>query len=153
MCNETREELRVRLKLFVLEFANQFGVTKTCKEFNVPRSSFYRWKQRYENEGRSGLYRKKPIAHSHPRKTSSEVVVKILELRKDYQIGALWIAYYLERYHRIKVSESTVTRILRAHGLSRLRDSSQTRATHQTVFKKGPGTPCSARREVLVVER
>jgi transposase len=140
MCNEAREELRVRLKLVVLEFANQFGVKKTCKEFNVPRSSFYRWKQRYENEGRSGLYRKKPIAHSHPRKTSSEVVEKILELRKDYQIGALRIAYYLERYHGTKVSESTVTRILRAHGLSRLPKTAPRRAVHTKRYsKKIPG--------------
>jgi transposase InsO family protein len=140
MCNKPKEELRVRLKLIVLEFANQFGVTKTCKEFNVPRSSFYRWKQRYENEGRSGLYRKKPIAQSHPRKTSSEVVEKILKLRKDYQIGALRIAYYLERYHGIKVSESTVTRILTAHGLSRLPKTAPRRALHTKLYsKKIPG--------------
>lgn len=99
MNNEAREELRVRLKIVVLEYANHFGVTKTCMEFNVPRSTFYRWKQRYESEGRSGLYRKKPIANTHPRKTSPEIVEKILELRKEYQIGALRITYYLDRYH------------------------------------------------------
>jgi len=36
MSNEAREELRVRLKLVVLEFANQFGVTKTCMEITRP---------------------------------------------------------------------------------------------------------------------
>ena len=117
MHKETREELRVRFILAVLEFANNFGVTKTCREFNVPLSTFYSWKQKYDSEGRSGLYRKKPIAHSHPRKTSNEVVEKILELRTDYQLGALRIMYYLDRYHGIKISESTVTRVLRAHGL------------------------------------
>ena len=54
------------------------------------------------------------------RKTPSEVVDKILELRREYQIGALRIVYYLERYHGIKTSESTVTRVLRAHGVGRL---------------------------------
>jgi transposase-like protein len=43
---EAEEELRVRLKLVVLEFASQIGVTKACREFEVPRSSFYRWKQK-----------------------------------------------------------------------------------------------------------
>ena len=74
MHKEAEEELRVRLKLVVLELAPHLGVTKTCREFNVPRSSFYRWKQKYEKAGRSGLYREKPIAYHHPSRTSHEVV-------------------------------------------------------------------------------
>jgi transposase-like protein len=73
---EAREELRIRLKLTVLEYAQYVGVTEACGEFNVRRSSFYRWKQTYEHEGRAGLYRKKPIAYSHPRKPGAEVVEK-----------------------------------------------------------------------------
>jgi len=62
---EAKEELRRRLKLTVLEYAKYVGVTEACREFNVPRSTFYRWKQTYEQEGRAGLYHKKPIAHHH----------------------------------------------------------------------------------------
>ena len=40
MHREAKEELRVRLKLIVLEFADQLGVTKACREFNIPRASF-----------------------------------------------------------------------------------------------------------------
>ena len=101
---EAREELSIRLKLTVLEYAKYFGATEACREFNVPRSSFYRWKQTYEHEGQAGLFRKKPIAYSHPLKTAPEVVEKILELRSAYQIGALRIAFYLDRYHGIKIS-------------------------------------------------
>jgi transposase len=57
MHKDAREELDVRLKLVVLELADHFGVRKTCNEFNVPRSTFYRWKKKYHQEGRSGLYR------------------------------------------------------------------------------------------------
>ncbi len=110
MHKEAKEELRVRFKYVGLEYANHVGVTKTCREFNVARSTFYNWKQKYDNEGRSGLYRKKPVAHSHPRKTPPEVVEKILGIRTEYQLGSLRIMYYLDRYHGIKVSESTVTR-------------------------------------------
>src|SRR5215216_8091931 len=112
MHKEAQEELRVRLKLVVLEFAEHLGVTKACREFNIPRSSYYRWKQKYEKAGQSGLYRERPIAYRHPRRTSPEVVEKILDLRKEYQFGALRIKYYLERYHGIGISESTVSRIL-----------------------------------------
>lgn len=140
MHKEANEELRVRLKLVVLEHANHFGVSKACREFNVPRSTFYRWKQKYDKEGRSGLYRKKPVAYSHPRKTSPDVVEKILELRREYQIGALRITYYLDRYHGIKISESTVTRVLRAHGVGRLPKIAPRRALHTKRYvKKVPG--------------
>ena len=133
---EAREELRIRLKLTVLEYATYFGATEACREFNVPRSSFYRWKQSYEQEGQAGLYRKKPIAHSHPRKTAPEVIEKILELRSTYQIGAKRIALYLDRYHDIKISESTVTRVLRAHGMNRLPKSAPRRALHSKRYAK-----------------
>ena len=133
---EAREELSLRLKLTVLEYAKYFGVTEACREFNVPRSSFYRWKQSYEQEGRAGLSRKKPIAYSHPRKTAPEVIEKILELRSAYQIGALRITFYLERYHGIKISESTVTRVLRAHGMSRLPKTAPKRALHSKRYAK-----------------
>ena len=71
MHKEASDELSVRFKVMVLELAKIDSITKICKEFNVPRSTFYRWKNRYEQEGLSGLYRKKPVAYSHPRKTSS----------------------------------------------------------------------------------
>ena len=38
---EAREELNVRLKLTVLDYAKYFGATKACREFNVPRSWFF----------------------------------------------------------------------------------------------------------------
>ena len=66
MHKEVREELRVRLKLTALEYAKHFGVTQTCREFKIPRSTFYGWKQKYDQEGRSGLYRKKPVAQLEP---------------------------------------------------------------------------------------
>jgi transposase len=133
---EAREELSIRLKLTVLEYVQYFSVTETCREFNIPRSTFYRWKRTYEQEGRGGLSRKKSMAYSHPRKTAPEVVGKILELRSTYQIGALRIAFYLDRYHGIKISESTVTRVLRTHGVNKLPKSAPKRALHSKRYAK-----------------
>jgi transposase len=106
---EAEEELKVRLALVVLELAEYIGVVKACKEFEIPRSTFYRWKQKYEQQGPAGLYRKKPVAQNSPRKLLQIVIEKILELRTDQQLGALRIKYYLDRYHGIKISESTVS--------------------------------------------
>jgi transposase InsO family protein len=136
MHKEAREELKVRLKLVVLEHADYFGVTKACREFNVPRSSFYRWKQKYEKAGRSGLYRERPVAYRHPGRTSPEVVEKILAIRTEYQLGALRIMYYLDRYHGIKISESTVSRVLKIHGINRLPKTAPRRALHTKRYAK-----------------
>ena len=133
---EAEEELRVRLKLVVLEFAQDWGVTKACREFEVPRSSFYRWKQKYEKAGQAGLYRERPVAYHHPSRTPPEMVEKILELRAEYQFGALRIRYYLERYHGIKISESTVSRVLKAHGVNRLPKTAPRRALHTKRYAK-----------------
>ncbi len=131
MHKEAKKELRVIYKQFILDYAHDFGVTETCREFKVARATFYAWKKRYDEEGRDGLYRKKPVANSHSRKTRPEVIEKILELRKEYKLGALRITYYLERYHGIKISESTVSRTLKAHGVNRLPKSAPRRPLKQ----------------------
>jgi transposase InsO family protein len=63
-------------------------------------------------------------------------VEKILELRAEYQFGALRIRYYLERYHGIKISESTVSRVLKAHGVNRLPKTASKRALHTKRYAK-----------------
>lgn len=48
--------------------------------------------------------------------------------------------YYLDRYYGIKISESTVTRVLRAHGIRRLPKTAPRRALHTKRYAKtGPG--------------
>jgi len=140
MHKEAKEELRVRFIVTVLEYAKIFGVTKSCREFDVSRSTFYEWKNRYDSKGKSGLYRKKVIALTHPKKASYQTVQKVIELRTEYKLGSLRIKYYLERYHDITVSESTVTRILKANNLNRLPKYSSRRAIHSKRYsKKIPG--------------
>ena len=83
MHKEAREELDIRFKILVLDLTENSGGTKICREFNVPRSSFYHWKKKFDQEGPSGLYRKRPIAYNHPNKTRPEIVAKIPEIRQD----------------------------------------------------------------------
>lgn len=140
MNKKDREELDVRFKIVVLDFADAFSVTKACREFNVARSTFYRWKQKYDKEGRFGLYRKKPIAYNHPCKTDHEIIDKILKIRQEYQMGALRIKYYLERYHGIQISESTISRALKTYGVNKLPKTAPKRAIHSKRYaKKVPG--------------
>lgn len=136
-----REILKVQLKMTVLEYARTCGnVTKACKAFDVPKSSLYYWKKAHDKDGRAGLIRKKPIAHNHQRKLSQMVVEKILELRQKYQLGSWRIKWYLERYHGIEISESSVTRTLVRNGVSRLPKKASRRTVHTKRYaKKVPG--------------
>ncbi len=62
MQKEVREALRIRFKLAILEYGRGIGsVTKACREFKVPRSTFYEWKKVFEKEGKAGLAQYMPI--------------------------------------------------------------------------------------------
>ena len=127
----------VRLKRLVLDYA---GVCKTvseaCHEFGVPRSSFYRWKKAFATSGMSGLVNEKPGPRNHPRSTPPEVVEKILHLRCKYHLGPQRITWYLERYHGITLSCSTVYRTLVRQGLRRLPKNVGRRALHTRRYAK-----------------
>ncbi|MCH8837906.1 MAG: IS481 family transposase [Candidatus Marinimicrobia bacterium] len=132
-----RDELKYRKKLLVLEYARGIGNNaEACRDFNIPDSSFYEWKKAYEKEGKAGLRRKRPVAYSHPKKIPIQVAEKILQIRRAYQLGPERIMWYLERYHGISVSESTVYRILARNGLNRLAKTAPRRALHTKRYAK-----------------
>ena len=67
MNKEVKDILNQRRKLMVLEYAKAIGsVSQTCQDLGIARSSFYEWKNAFEQEGKSGLLRKKPIPKNHP---------------------------------------------------------------------------------------
>ena len=120
MQKEVREAFRIQFKWSVLEYAKGCRtVAQACRDFEVPRSTFYGWKKAYDKEGKAGLARKKPIARNHPRSLTKDVVDKILDLRQTYKLGPERITWYLERYHGIKTSVSSVYRTLVRNGMRR----------------------------------
>jgi transposase InsO family protein len=137
MNQEIKDELNLRRKLLVLELiGSQSNVSKECKEFGISKSSYYEWKKKYETGGIEELRRKKPIPKSHPDQLSQDVVDKILELRKEYNLGPQRIAWYLERYHGIHTSCSTVYRTLVRNSQSKLPKSAPRRAIHTKRYQK-----------------
>lgn len=138
---EIKEYLKFRRKLFILNYIKEVGkTTKALKEFGINKSTFYKWKKAYEAEGPDGLIRKKPIARSHPKAIKPEVIDKVLDLRKRFQLGSWRIKWYLERYHGISISESSVTRILVRNGVSRLQNKKSRRTLHTKRYSKNvPG--------------
>ena len=137
MSSEARDILAARRKLMILEYAAATGkVSEACRDFGVPRSSFYRWKKTLSVEGKRGLIRKKPIARSHPRQIPPEFVEKILHLRATYHLGPQRITWYLERYHGFKTSCSSVYRTLKRNGIGCLPHKVGRRAIHTRRYAK-----------------
>lgn len=132
-----KEKRSVRLKKLVLEFAEGLGSdARAYRDFEVPRSTFYRWKKAYRERGVAGLVWRRPVAKSDPRQLRPEVIEKILHLRQKYHFGPHRIAWYLERYHGVTTSCSSVYRTLVRHGLSRLPRNVGRRAIHSRRYAK-----------------
>jgi transposase InsO family protein len=68
--------------------------------------------------------------------TPPEVVEKILNIRKEYQLGPMRIKYYLDRYYGIDISEPTVYRVLRENGVNQLPKTASRRAIHTKRYAK-----------------
>lgn len=117
---EVQMYLQHQRKVFILQYVKEFkSVTKTLQQAKIPKSTFYKWKKAGK-DGLEGLLRKHPVAYTHPQKIKEDVVDKVLHLRKEHQLGSWRIKWYLERYHDISISESSVTRILKRYGVERL---------------------------------
>jgi transposase InsO family protein len=138
----TQAERDIKRKLRIFKHAEERGnVSKTCRYFGISRSTYYGWKQRYAQLGEAGLINSKPCPENPKLRVSAEVEEKVLYLRKTYHLGPQRIFWYIQRYHkRLKVSDVTVYRILKRHGINRLprNERSRTVLTHR-YEKQVPG--------------
>ena len=131
------DERDIKRKLRVIKKVEEIGeVARTCRYFGVPRSTYCRWCKRYLEHGEQGLINKKPIPNSHPNRTPDEIVEKILRLRKKYHLGPMRIMWYMARYHDLRVSDATIYRVLKRHGVSRLPDNVGRRKVHTRRYQK-----------------
>ena len=60
---------------------------------------------------RAGLANRKPAPRNPANRMPSEIVEKVLHLRRTYHLGPIRIVWYLARYHDIKISDAGVYRI------------------------------------------
>lgn len=131
------DQREIQRKLRILKHAEENGsVVKTCRYFGVGRSTFYRWRELYTKFGEKGLINRPPIPKQHYNRTPSAIEEKVVHLRKNYHLGSIRITWYLERYHCIKISDATVTRILRRSGLNRLPRGTRVRKLHTKRYNK-----------------
>ena len=133
----TTDEREINRRRRILDHADESGnVAKTCHYFGIPRSLFYVWRNAYHQHGDEGLRRKKPVPKSHPNQTPDEIVEKILYLRRKYHLGPVRIMWYMASYHHMRVSDATIYRVLKRHGVSRLPGKLGRRKVHTKRYNK-----------------
>lgn len=144
---EIKAYLSLQKKLVLLKYVSGFkSITKALREFRIPKSTFYKWKKAFDADGEIGLLRKHPIAYTHPNKIKEEIVDKVLALRKEHQLGSWRIKWYLEHYHDINISESSVTRILKRYGVERLQKKAARRSVTDSLKVCILGYQCNTAR-------
>lgn len=133
--NKDRREIQRKLR--ILRYVDEMGhVAKTCRFFGIGRTRFYRWRDAYAKHGEDGLINRPSIPKQHYNRTPVEIEEKVLHLRRKYHLGPIRIVWYLERYHDIKMPDSTVSRILKRNGMNRLPRGTRIRKVHTKRYNK-----------------
>ncbi|QHT65338.1 IS481 family transposase [Rhodocytophaga rosea] len=92
------------------------SVAKAARRCGIARSTLYRWIERFKELGKEGLKDKSKRPHKLFRlKVTEEQEQLILSIRKKYKYGQKRISAHLLRHHGLKLSSTTVWRILHKH--------------------------------------
>ncbi|MEZ4706742.1 MAG: helix-turn-helix domain-containing protein [Caldilineaceae bacterium] len=103
-----------RYKLFEV-WQKTGDVTLACRKAQVSRSTFYYWKERFEQGGYPAIAKPKSNAPKNPRRTPPDIVERVKAIkRRNPKWGKERIAKEVTRIdpHGRTVGSSTVRRIL-----------------------------------------
>ncbi len=104
---------KVELRLEVLDFAKKHSVATTCRRYGIARSTFYRWKKKFNPRNLKSLEDRsqRPRNTCKPRWTF-ELIETVRKLREQYPfLGKEKLVLFLQK-EGFTVSSSTVGRII-----------------------------------------
>jgi putative transposase len=128
-----------RIKMIGDYLSGEYGLSELAEEYAVSRKTAYKWISRYEAGGLAALSDRSRAPGRHPNAVASEKVEALLELKAR---RPLWGApklrrKLLEAFGENCPAESTISEILRRHGLSRA-----VRRRRQAVPSQTPFADC-----------
>lgn len=114
--------LRHKLSLF-LDAQGSEGVVAACRRAGKAPRFYYYWWNRFRDSGfeLEALNEKSRRPRRSPRKTPTEIERRVLHLARESGEGLEGLRQRLEREHRVRLSTSTIYRILRARDEARPR--------------------------------
>jgi putative transposase len=110
----------IREELILKVLAKEDSVVELAQQYGVSRKTIYKWLSRYESKGLSGLVDESRRPKRSPMKTSAELALEIVQLRKEHpRWGPKKIVAIMARRHPGMTIPSVVTvaRVLRDAGL------------------------------------
>ena len=103
-------------KILVDRIAAGMPVAHVADQMGVSRQTAYRWWRRWQAEGDAGLFDRPCRPHTTPHRTSPDLERRVVRLRRRHNWGPEVIG------HHVGLPSSTCWRILKRHGVNRLRD-------------------------------
>ena len=74
----------LRIKFVALALAEGANITALCEDFNVGRTTAYKWLKRYKSEGGDGMNNQSRRPHTSPNRTALEPEGQILALNIEH---------------------------------------------------------------------
>jgi putative transposase len=110
-----------RIKMINEYESGEYGISELAQQYGVSRKTVYKWIERFQVQGWEGLKDQSRAAHHHPHAIGADIQRQLLELKAR---KPLWGAPKLR--HKLWgllgpehcPAESTISEILRRHGLS-----------------------------------
>ncbi len=117
--NQREEKAR---SLWIKTYKELGSVSKAAIKCGIPRSTLYRWITRFRFEGKAGLkgHSKRPNNLAN-QKVDEEIIKLIKSIRSKFSLGPQAISYHLLRVYNIKISKSTVWRVLQREQLPKIK--------------------------------
>ena len=109
----------------VVRRLNGERVADLSREFGVRPKTIHKWLARFRDEGTSGLFDRSRRPHHSPHRISKAIELRVIELRMEYGWGGRNLSDLLA-LEGIKVSPSTVDRVIARNGLVRKEDKQRT---------------------------
>lgn len=107
-----------KLEIIRLVDASHLGVRRTLDKLGIPKTTFYRWYEHYQDEGVDGLADKSPQTSHIWNRIPDEVREDIVELALDHpELSSRELAVKFTDERDYYVSESSVYRLLKSRDL------------------------------------
>jgi putative transposase len=107
-----------KMRFIRLIEGSDLSISEALAKYDVPRSTYYRWKRKLRTQGPQGLQDNKPKRHKSWNQLLPWQVNKILEYASFYpEYSSREISLYFADNEGFSVSESTVYRRLKERGL------------------------------------
>jgi len=107
-----------KMKFIRLIEGSDLRISEALCKYDVPRSTYYRWKRKLRNQGIKGLQDNKPYRARTWNQLLPSQVDKILEYATfNPELSSREISLHITDREHFSVSEASVYRRLKAHGL------------------------------------